>query len=128
MKNQEPHVFTYARRATNGYECSSAGDFRFSALFAHLRDGRTIEEAYQLDVKGYRVRGNSWRLGKGKPSLRDCDLWSEYLALWKAWAAEYPGLIQELRSKAHGKVLTDRFAVSEINQARALAQILNEIG
>jgi hypothetical protein len=56
----------WARHYTGGYECSSSGDRRFSALSARLRDGRTIEEAYQLDLKGYRKYGNDWRLGKGK--------------------------------------------------------------
>ena len=30
-----------------GYECSSKGDKRFSALFAVMPDGRTIEQHYQ---------------------------------------------------------------------------------
>jgi hypothetical protein len=42
----------------NGYEVSTVGDKRFSALVAKLKDGRTIEEAYQLDVKGFRQLGN----------------------------------------------------------------------
>lgn len=43
-------------RKSNFYEVSSKGDKRFSAFYARLKDGRTIEEAYQLDVKGYRVK------------------------------------------------------------------------
>lgn len=35
-----------------GYEVSSSGDKRFSALFAKMADGRTIEEHYQCDIKG----------------------------------------------------------------------------
>jgi hypothetical protein len=31
----------------NTYEVSSRGDKRFSALYAKLSDGRTIEQAYQ---------------------------------------------------------------------------------
>ena len=46
--------FTWARYSPNSYEVSTKGDKRFSALNARLKDGRTIEEAYQLDVKGYR--------------------------------------------------------------------------
>lgn len=123
--------FTSARFAPSGagYELSSRGDKRFSALYARLRDGRTIEQAYQLDVKGYRAVGNDWRLGKGKPphaSRAGVDLWAEYKALWQQWADENPELIEELAQIAAGKVLTDRFASSPISQARALAQILNE--
>jgi hypothetical protein len=34
--------------------------------------------------------------------------------------------MQELADKSHGKVLTDMFANTDINQARALSEILNE--
>lgn len=62
--------YRWARTTTeDSYEVSSNGDKRFSALVARLLDGRTIEEAYQLDVKGYRRLGSDWRLGKGKPPM-----------------------------------------------------------
>ncbi len=109
----------------NGYEVSSVGDRRFSALFARLEDGRTIEEAYQLDINGYRATTNDWRMAKGKPPLVRRDTWPEYLALWQQWAGENPELMRVLYSKARGKVLTDRFASTRISQARALAEILN---
>lgn len=114
-------------RGMQTYEVSSKGDRRFSALFAKLRDGRTIEEAYQLDVKGYRRVSNDWRAGKGKPPLEPMStdaLWKAYLGLWVQWARENPKLIEDLRVKARGKVLTDRFATSQVNQARALSEIL----
>lgn len=69
--------YRWARRAAEdeSYEVSTFGDKRFSALNARLSDGRTIEEAYQLDVKGYRKFGNDWRLGKGKsPIIPQNDL------------------------------------------------------
>lgn len=73
----------WARYAAGGYEVSSRGDRRFSALYARLGDGRTIEQAYQLDVKGYRTTGaTDWRVGKGRPPLRPLSrdaLWLEYL-------------------------------------------------
>lgn len=123
--------FTSSRYAAKGqgYELSSHGDKRFSAFFSKLRDGRSIEEAYQLDVKGYRAQGHDWRLGKGQPAIdgRGHDaLWVDYLALWRQWASENPQLIEDLRAKATGLILTDKFASSPISQARALAQILNE--
>ena len=114
---------------TENYEVSSAGDKRFSALYAKLNDGRTIEEAYQLDIKGYRTLGNDWRLGKGKPPLREMSqdqLWQEYLVLWQQWARENPELIEDLRNKVKGKRLSDQYAKTPINQARALTEILGK--
>lgn len=111
-----------------GYEVSTKGDKRFSAFCAVLPDGRTVEEWYQCDVKGYQPGGRNWRLGKGKPPLDPSkDLWSEYLALWKTWAATHPAEIAELRTLVtrSGNVISDRFASSNVNQARALAEILN---
>ena len=121
--------FSWGRESKDGYEVSSSGDSRFSALTAKLKDGRTIEEAYQLDVKGYRVKGNNWKLGKGKAPLIELTLeesWKAYKALWEQWAFENKALMQELANKANGKTLTDKFANTEINQARALSEVLNE--
>lgn len=118
--------FTWARRG--GYECSSKGDKRFSALFAVMADGRTIEQHYQCDVKGYQPGGTNWRLGKGKPPLNTSkDLWAEYLELWMAWARDHETLMWELmaHAKKHGNTLSDCFASTPVNQARALAEILN---
>ncbi len=118
----------YARYSPNGYELSSHGDKRFSALFAKLADGRTIEQAYQLDVKGYRTVSNDWRTGKGKPPMdKSKDLYAEYLKLWQQWAVENPLLIKDLAVRAAGKTLTDKFASSPVSQARALADILNSM-
>ena len=114
-------------RYGRGYECSSAGDKRFSALYAQL-GGRSIEAVYQCDVKGYCPGGSNWRAGKGKPPLdRTKDMYTEYLKLWRQWAAQHPALITELRARAeqNGCLLTDRFASSPVSQARALAEILN---
>ena len=112
-----------------GYEISSRGDKRFSAFYAKLPDGRTIEEAYQLDVKGYRKYGNNPMLGKGKPPLdKSKDLYAEYRALWQTWANHNEKLLLELRSLAlkHNNTLSDMFAKTPVNQARALTEILNE--
>jgi hypothetical protein len=119
--------FTWARRG--GYECSSRGDSRFSAFNAVMPDGRTIEQHYQCDVKGYDPGGTNWRLGKGKPPLdRSKDTWAAYLGLWETWALSHVDLMKELRRRAIEKryVLSDMFATSNINQARALAFILNK--
>lgn len=112
-----------------GYECSSYGDRRFSALFARLEDGRTIEQHYQCDVKGYDPGGTNWRLGKGRPPLnQNADMWTAYLMLWRHWAKMNPQLVEKLRVLAmeSGGMLADRFATTPVNQAHALATILNE--
>lgn len=125
-------MYRWARYPKPGqpfYEVSSAGDKRFSAMWARLSDGRTIEEAYQLDVKGYRELGDSWRLGKGKPPLLPLsqdELWESYKGLWLLWSCENPELVEELSQIAKGKVLTDKFAKSAVSQARAWAEILSE--
>lgn len=49
-----------------------------------------------------------------------------YLPLWQEWAKQNPELIEDLRKKAKGKTLTDKFANTRVNQARALAEILNQ--
>ena len=117
--------FTWSR--SGGYEVSSLGDKRFSALYAVMPDGRSLEAHYQCDVKGYAPGSNNWRLGKGKPPLRPtADLYPAYLALWRTWAEHNPALIAELRARAIDGVLGDRFASTPVNQARALADILNE--
>ena len=109
---------------------SSKGDTRFSPLFAKLKDGRKIEEAYQLDVKGYRKFGNNWKIGKGKEPLikiSSSDLWEKYLSLWREWAIDNKNLMDELIEKTQNKkILKDRFASTEINQARALCKIIND--
>lgn len=110
------------------YEVSSQGDFRFSALYAKMPDGRTLESHYQCDVKKYNPGGSNWQLGKGKPPLdTSVNLWAEYLKLWKIWAKEHPRLIEELRLNATlcDFKLKDSYARTDINQARALAHILN---
>ena len=119
-------MFTWSRYG--GYECSSRGDARFSAFNARMPDGRTIEQHYQCDVKGYQPGGTNWRLGKGKPPLRQADLWAEYVALWRVWAAANMPLMRELYVLAgDDKKLSDRFATTDVNQAHALATILNEL-
>lgn len=121
-------MWTWARYHDNGFEVSSAGNTAYSPLFARLADGRTIEEAYQLDAKGYRAKGvTNWREAKGKPSLRNVNLWGEYVDLWRQWAKENPDAMARLARRSRGMVLTDRHATGGINQAHALAKLLNEM-
>lgn len=110
---------------------STRGDCRFSALVAKLSDGFSIEEHYQLGVKGHGVLGrDSWRVGKGKPPIgKWCgdSLYVAYRRLWEQWAAENPELMGELRNHArrYDGVLSDRFATGVVNQAHALSDLLN---
>lgn len=113
-------------QSKNVIEVSSKGDKRFSALYAKLKDGRTIEEAWQIGVKGY----SSVKEGKGKPPKRKMspeESYQAYKNLWRQWARENPKLLKALRSMTRdGKGLNDSFGTTQNNQARALAEILNE--
>ena len=114
-----------AEDTSDTYEVSTKGDKRFSALNAKLSDGRTIEEHYQVDVKGYK----SIKEGKGKPPKdKNIDTYAEYKKLWGQWADENPELIAELAELSEGKILTDMFATTQVSQARALNDILIEQG
>lgn len=120
-------IYTWTRNGL-GYECSSKGDTRFSALYAKMPDGRTVEQHYQCDIKGYQPGGTNWKLGKGKPGLNpNVDLWTEYLNLWLYWSLAHPEDLEDLRWKSwhYDHCLKDSFATTPINQARALAWLLN---
>jgi hypothetical protein len=159
ITQQKLQPFSWSKESPNGYEVSSKADTslgkRFSAMNARLNDGRSIEEVYQLDIKGYRsdvekmladgekiyVKNgksydmtstrNWWVYGKGKPAkdikLSREGLYKMYLELWRTFAKQNLHLISELLVAANGKVLTDYFATTEVNQARALSDILNEV-
>ena len=116
-------VGKYNYSKTEGFEVSTRGDNlgkQFSALNARLKDGRTIEEAYQ-QAKG---------TGKGQPAKDpNFDYYGTYKNLWQQWAKENPGKIKELKDyldKNNITTLRDRFATTENRQDRALSEILNE--
>ncbi len=121
-------VVKWSRRG-KGYETSSVGDTRYSAFFAKLEDGRSIEVHFQCDTKQYDPGGTNWRLGKGRPPKdKTVNLWEEYLKLWRRWVSLNPHLLEELYNtvKLTNNLLTDAFASSENNQAKALAYLINE--
>lgn len=122
-------LFCWKRYDKSGYEVSSKGDKRFSAFNAKMLDGRSIEQHYQCDVKGYDPGGTNWRVGKGKPPIRECNLLDEYTNLWFDFAENNPILIQELYvlAKEHNYTLTDMFATTDVNQANALSIVLNKL-
>lgn len=139
---RKPANIGWARTSDNGYEVSTRGDKRFSALVATFNKGtiidgvdvggRTIEDVYQSVIKKSR---------KGQAPAKDSKLYNEslktkeeredfsytegYLPLWQEWAKQNPQLIDELRIKAQGKTLTDQFANTRVSQARALSEILS---
>lgn len=121
----------YTWKRYGGYEVSTHGDKRFSAFNAIMPDGRSIECHYQCDIKGYDIGGRNWKLGKGKPPLRKLSrdmCWQEYLKLWETWASNHKELMRELEVLAskYNNILSDKFANTPINQARALAEVLNK--
>ena len=139
---RKPANIGWARTAKNGYEVSTRGDKRFSALVATFNKGtiidgvdvggRTIEDVYQSVIKKSR---------KGQAPAKDSKLYNEslktkeeredfsytegYLPLWQEWARQNPQLMDELRINAQGKTLTDQFANTRVSQARALSEILS---
>ena len=145
----------YAADGENSYEVSNAGDRRFSALNARFQTGESIEEAYQFDVKKYRQHpliaeaienGKSFEdifydkdlrpIFKGQPPLEDFSedaekskeiLSEKYVELWDKWANENKYLMNDLQVKTgEVRLLTDKFAQSENNQARALSILLGK--
>jgi hypothetical protein len=152
-------VFSWDRKHSQGFELSTLATNplgkKFSALNAKLKDGRTIEEAYQLDIKGYRkvlnelldkgeryytaTNGKRYDLmdkrstvmvGKGKLPLNKMtqeESYKAYVNLWMQFAIENPDLIKQLFREAKSRILTDAFAGTDINQARAISDVMNEI-
>lgn len=134
--------FNYDRYSDNAYEVSSSGDSRFSAkyatfkegtiIFGHDVSGRTIESVYQNGVKqGDWLTDSNNKTGvpKSKEIIKgnteDTSYYEGYLPLWQEWARQNPELIEDLRTKASGKTLTDKYTSTAVSQARALADILN---
>ena len=133
----------WARTSNNGYEVSSRGDSRFSALnarfkqgtsiFGHNVSGRTIESVYQHGIKqGDWTTDNNSKTGAPKDktiitgNTEDASYEQGYLPLWREWAKQNPELVEELSQKSHGKTLTDQFASTRVSQARALSDIIRD--
>lgn len=122
----------YTWKRYGAYEVSSHGDKRFSAFNAIMPDGRSIECHYQCDIKGYDIGGRNWKLGKGKPpreKMSHEEIWQKYLKLWEVWASNNKELMQELKEVLvkYNNTLSDKFASTPVNQARALAEVLNNM-
>lgn len=133
-----------ANTAQQFYEVSSAGDKRFSALYATFKPGtsifgqdvsnRTIESVYQHGVKqGDWITNNNYKTGRPMSkaiitgNTEDDSYTQGYLPLWQEWAKQNPDLIEDLRTKSKGMKLSDKFARTRVSQARALTDILNTV-
>ena len=143
-QNIKPYNISWARYSDNSYEVSSIGDSRFSALNATFKDGtvidgvnvggKTIEYVYQTVIKksskGSAPAVNSKLYNadlNSKQEMEDFSYNKGYLPLWQEWSKQNIELIEELKEKATGKVLTDKFANTRVSQARALSDILNHL-
>lgn len=93
--------------------------------------GDILQRDYDLPLSlVHRMAGDYDTKSRGSANLtgselEDISYYMGYLPLWQEWAKQNPELIEELREKAKGKVLTDMFASTKVSQARALADILN---
>lgn len=126
--------YSWARRG--GYEISSKGDRRFSAFSAKIKcfDNLTVEVLYQCTDefgKGNDPIGLDWRKGKGFAPVNGKtheQLYEGYKTLWTFWMAENMDLVFELAEQAANAnyVISDCFANSPVNQARAWSELLNE--
>lgn len=75
-------------------------------------------------VLGYLINHKEF-ITNYKDSIEDFSYYEGYLPLWQEWAKQNPALISELKAKSAGKTLTDKFARTKVNQARALTDIIN---
>jgi hypothetical protein len=81
-------------------ECSSRGDSRFSAFYAHvIRYRGTIENIYQgMKVFSDGSTGLTWREAKGRRAVNQehCSAW--YSHLWDQYIFENQDLLPILRA------------------------------
>lgn len=100
-------------------ECSSKGDKRFSAFYARLPSGWSIEERYQaFKVFEDGSTGLSWREAKGRKATNQAEAAVYYKKLWAAYLKDKPALI-DILCKATG--LSDMFGQeSHVCQATTL--------
>lgn len=106
-------------------ECSSRGDRRFSAFYARLRNGRTIESLYQASkIFADGSTGLSWHEAKGRRAVNQEECNALYSKLWDLYIEENPEFLPVLL-KAAG--LSDKFGQpGHCCQATELWRIRNE--
>lgn len=124
------YTYKYARRVNKGEpycEVSSKGDTRYSAIYAKINN-ISIEEIYQLDIKGYRGVYTDWKDAKGKPPLIEITMDEQYKLyknLWYQYFKDNPELYLNILDKGKYTTITDMFGTTEINQARAICDLCN---
>lgn len=64
-----PYEWTIDSTPRPAYDVSMRGDNRFHPQKALLHDGKSIDEVYQLDIKGYRVKSDDPSKFRGLPPL-----------------------------------------------------------
>tara|TARA_R100001594_G_scaffold1317_3_gene5549 strand:- start:5283 stop:16076 length:10794 start_codon:yes stop_codon:yes gene_type:complete len=118
----------YGDPGVETFEVSTKGDSfgkQFSALNAKFADGESVELKW-AKKKGYK----SIKEAKGKEAIHpDFPYYEEYLKIWNAWVDDKQKnfeLMEELAEKTRGKQLTDFYANTDNNQARALSDIINQ--
>ncbi len=78
-------------------ECSSRGDKRFSAFYAHV-NGKSIEHQYQA-AKQFEdgSTGLHWRAAKGRKAINMDEIATLYSSLWDQYIATHPELLLVLQ-------------------------------
>ena len=103
-------------KSTTAEEWSSKEGWDISRFEQRVKPQIDKGEAYQMEFE---------YIDQSDEAKEDFSYTEGYLPLWQEWAKQNPELIEELREKSKGKVLTDKFADTRVSQARALADILN---
>lgn len=79
-------------------ECSSRGDRRFSAFYAHV-NGDSIESQYQAaKVFDDGTTGLPWRLTKGRRATNMDACATLYSSLWDQYIVEHPELLDVIKA------------------------------
>lgn len=87
-------------------ECSSKGDWRFSAFYVKI-DGKSLEDCYQgAKVFEDGSTGLSWREAKGRKAVNQEECAKLYSELWDRHIQKHPELLEVLK-RASG--LSDMF-------------------
>ena len=92
----------------------------------------TVEYLW-MAAKGYPEYTNKNKIGKGRGAKAATEggkfpYWATYKALWKKFFKVTEGAKEEIGEASSGKILTDQFAETNNNQARAIHEILVEEG
>ena len=82
-------------------------------------------ELLEIGIRGFSNTNEGFKQ-PARNGIRPEQCWQLYRQLWQTWAGLHPDLMDELMKQASGLVITNQFANSPINSARALAELLND--